>query len=72
MAGLDKIGTYPGETTKAYPEKYDIRAMPPQPKVLKPGQLPEKVIRQFFDEVNRFRVLKLRLFKVSNYVDKRL
>ncbi|RUS84473.1 hypothetical protein EGW08_007769 [Elysia chlorotica] len=50
MAGLDKIGTYPGETTKAYPEKYDIRAMPPQPKVLKPGQLPENEIRKFFEK----------------------
>ena len=52
MAGLDEIGTYPGESAKAYPEKYDIRAMPPQPKNLKSGQFPEHEIRRFFDEVN--------------------
>lgn len=44
---------WPGYTGEAYPEMCDIRAMPPQPKEseLKPGQLPEKLIRQYFEEV---------------------
>ena len=44
---------WPGYTGEAYPELCDIRAMPPQPKEseLKPGQLPEKLIRQYFEEV---------------------
>lgn len=44
---------WPGYTGEAYPEMCDIRAMPPQPKdsELKPGQLPEKLIKQYFEEV---------------------
>ena len=44
---------WPGYTGEVYPELCDIRAMPPQPKEseLKPGQLPEKLIRQYFEEV---------------------
>lgn len=43
---------WPGYTGEAYPEMCDIRAMPPQPKdsELKPGQLPEKLIKQYFEE----------------------
>lgn len=47
---------WPGYTGEAYPEMCDIRAMPPQPKdsELKPGQLPEKLIKQYFEEVCSF------------------
>ncbi|KAH3859334.1 uncharacterized protein LOC127871842 isoform X2 [Dreissena polymorpha] len=40
----------PGSSKDAHPEKFDIRAMPEQPKQKKPGQLPEEMIRQFFDD----------------------
>ncbi|KAL5009282.1 hypothetical protein ScPMuIL_014863 [Solemya velum] len=40
---------YPGQTTEAHPELFDIRAMPEQPPK-KLGQLPENAIRQFFEE----------------------
>ena len=46
----EKKKTWPGYTKEAHPEVCDIRAMPPQPKVLKPGQLPEEQIRQYFEE----------------------
>lgn len=42
---------WPGYTGEGYPELCDLRAMPAQPKELKPGQLPEKLIRQYFEEV---------------------
>jgi hypothetical protein len=48
----EKKKTWPGYTKEAHPEVCDIRAMPPQPKVLKPGQLPEEQIRQYFEEVS--------------------
>lgn len=37
-----------GETDEAHPEIFN--SIPPQPKVLKPGQLSEEKIKQFFDE----------------------
>jgi len=39
----------PGFTGKAFPEVFNIA--PPQPKQLKPGQLSEQQVKQFFDEV---------------------
>lgn len=39
-----------GYTDEANPECFDIRAMPPQPKEKKPGQLPEEMIRKFFED----------------------
>ena len=42
----------PGYTGEEHPEIVDIRAMPPQPKVLKPGQVPESMVRQYFEEVH--------------------
>lgn len=39
-----------GVVDEAHPEIFDIRAMPPQPKELKPGQLSETKIKQFFEE----------------------
>ena len=42
---------FPGQTTDSYPELFDIRAMLPQPDVLKPGQQPENVIKEYFEKV---------------------
>lgn len=39
---------WPGETDEAHPEIFNT--IPPQPKVLKPGQLPEEKVKQFFDQ----------------------
>lgn len=44
-----EIDVVSGVTDEANPEKFDIRAMPLQPEVQKPGQLPESMIRQFFE-----------------------
>ncbi|KAL4237484.1 hypothetical protein ACF0H5_002200 [Mactra antiquata] len=41
---------YRGFTEEAHPELFDIRAMLPQPEVLKPGQLPEEKVRQYFTD----------------------
>ena len=41
-----------GATEEANPGFFDIRAMPPQPKEPKPGQLPEHMIKQFFEDVS--------------------
>jgi hypothetical protein len=46
------IKSYSGFTGERFPEKFDIRAMPKQSKVLKPGQLPEDEIRNYFTKVN--------------------
>ena len=43
--------TFPGMTDAKHPEVFDIRAMPPQATEFKPGQLPEKDIRHFFEKV---------------------
>ncbi|RUS88917.1 hypothetical protein EGW08_003356 [Elysia chlorotica] len=42
--------TYPGFCDTAYPEVFDLRAMPEQPKVLKDGQVKEDLVRQFFEK----------------------
>ena len=42
---------YPGITDEAHPELFNKEAMPKQPTVKKPGQLPETAIRQFFEQV---------------------
>lgn len=39
---------WPGETDEAHPEVFNT--VPPQPKELRPGQLPEKDVKKFFDE----------------------
>jgi hypothetical protein len=41
-----------GFTDEANPGCFDIRAMPPQPKEAKPGQLPEQMIKKFFEDVS--------------------
>lgn len=41
----------PGYTGETYPDVFNINAMPEQPKEKKAGQLPDEMIRQFFNEV---------------------
>jgi hypothetical protein len=41
----------PGLLDKAFPDVFNVKAMPPQPQEKKPGQLPEEQIRKFFEEV---------------------
>lgn len=41
-----------GQQEKVYPEVFDLRAMPKQPEEKKPGQLPDSMIKQFFEEVS--------------------
>ena len=58
-----QIKVVSGATDEAHPELFDIRAMPPQPKEKKPGQLPEESIRKFFEDVStklacQFKVLR--------------
>ena len=42
---------FPGYSEDAFPELFDIRAMLPQPSMLKPGQQPEKLIKEYFEKV---------------------
>ncbi|XP_076090854.1 putative alpha-ketoglutarate-dependent hypophosphite dioxygenase [Mytilus galloprovincialis] len=41
---------YPGYTDEAHPECFNTEAMPQQPSVKKPGQLPESMIKQYFEK----------------------
>lgn len=41
---------WPGQQEETFPEVFNLQAMPPQPPEKKPGQLPENLIRQFFEE----------------------
>lgn len=41
---------YPGMTSESHPECFNKEAMPAQPKEKKPGQLPEHLVKQFFEE----------------------
>ncbi|XP_076099551.1 uncharacterized protein LOC143069006 isoform X2 [Mytilus galloprovincialis] len=41
---------YSGSTNEACPELFNIQAKPPMPKERKKGQLPDELIRQFFEE----------------------
>lgn len=43
--------SWPGYTGESNPDSFNTKAMLPQPKELKPGQLSEKLIKQYFDEV---------------------
>ena len=47
----DKNIIYPGSTNEAHPELFNCKAMPVQPTTKKPGQLPESMIQQFFEQV---------------------
>ena len=42
---------WPGDVDQTFPDVFNIKAMPPQPSEKKPGQLPDAMIRQFFEEV---------------------
>ena len=46
-----KTNAYPGEVEETYPDIFNIQAMPTQPLEKKPGQLPDHMIKQFFEEV---------------------
>jgi len=41
---------YPGMSDTDYPEVFDLRAMPEQPKEAKPGQLPLDQVKHFFEK----------------------
>ncbi|XP_062597342.1 uncharacterized protein LOC134258774 [Saccostrea cucullata] len=43
-------GPYAGHSDDAYPDVFNLPAMPPQPKKKKPGQLSEGEIKRFFEE----------------------
>lgn len=48
---MDSTKEYPGMTNESHPECFNIEAMPAQPKEKKRGQLPDHLIKQFFEEV---------------------
>ena len=56
-----KKTAYPGEVEETYPDIFNIQAMPTQPLEKKPGQLPDHMIKQFFEEV----ALSLSFFSLS-------
>ncbi|KAL4238638.1 hypothetical protein ACF0H5_003345 [Mactra antiquata] len=58
-----EIEVVPGATDEANPEIFNIQAMPPQPKEPKPGQLPEDMIKKFFEDG---------FVIVENFFDKKL
>ena len=45
------INVLPGNTNEAHPEFFNIEAMRPQCQEKKSGQLPDSLIRQFFEQV---------------------
>ena len=46
-----------GVIHEAHPELFDMRAMPPQPKVKKPGQISDDLVRKYFKDVSKKSVL---------------
>ena len=44
---------FPGYSEDAFPELFDIRAMLPQPSILKPGQQSEQLIKEYFEKVRK-------------------
>ena len=49
----EKSKEFPGYSEDAFPELFDIRAMLPQPSMLKPGQQPEQLIKEYFEKVRK-------------------
>ena len=49
MERKQEVNKWPIETSEAHPEVFTT--IPPQPKNLKPGQLTEAQIKQYFQEV---------------------
>lgn len=47
---------YPGMTSECHPECFNTAAMPAQPKEKKPGQLPDHLVKQFFEEVRHKKI----------------
>ncbi|KAK7104220.1 phytanoyl-CoA dioxygenase domain-containing protein 1-like [Littorina saxatilis] len=47
---MEKTTSYPGAVEETYPEVFNIKAMPAQSLEKKPGQLPEDMIKQYFEE----------------------
>ena len=43
---------YSGFCDKAYPDVFNLNAMPEQPKKLKPGQFSEEKVKHFFEKVS--------------------
>lgn len=59
---------YPGYTDEAHPECFNKEAMPQQPTVKKPGQLPESMIKQYFEKVSHNQLLYVNnLYSVDNH-----
>lgn len=59
MASSADEKRYEGQTDEAFPELFDVRAMPSQPQELKSGQLPVDQIRKYFEDVSRCFVYSL-------------
>lgn len=58
-----KVNKYPGDVDEVHPEVFNLSAMPEQPLEKKPGQLPEHMIRQFFEQVGLYsKLLKILTF----------
>ncbi|KAK3087156.1 hypothetical protein FSP39_002452 [Pinctada imbricata] len=47
---MEDKNKYAGLVDESYPDVFNIKAMPTQPPEKKPGQLPEHMIRKFFEE----------------------
>ena len=56
---MSRIAVDSGLTDEAHPELFDARAMLPQPKEKKPGQISDDLIRQYFEEVSAFFLSKI-------------
>lgn len=52
MSDLKDTVVYPGFTGEEYPDNFNIKAMPKPEETKKPGQLPDHMIRHFFEKVN--------------------
>ena len=59
-----KKNAYPGNVEETYPDTFNIKAMPTQTLEKKPGQLPDHMIKQFFEEVSKCRLCRLVLVVV--------
>ena len=57
-----------GVSDKAYPEVFDIRAMLPQSKQKKPGQLPDDMIRKYFEDVSNALYICLMSLTTANKI----
>lgn len=58
-----------GAPTEVFPDIFNLKAKPPQPKQPKPGQLPDHMIKQFFEDV-RCLLFKTMLNVTNMYIQK--